>query len=290
MLNPITYMICIPVAVLNTATRRRSLDLLIPIVSFVGLYSFLPHKEWRFIIYVIPGLTAIAAAGAAWIWTRRSKSIIYAVLSLSLVASVLISFATSTALLAISSLNYPGGEALHYLHNHMDHASGYHYDVFFDNLACQTGVTRFLENHHGSRTILDALEAQDPRAKRTWTYDKTEDPEELLNPNFWYKFEYVLAERPEKIIGSWSTEYLAYGYSGVKILKPGEKGGSPVVPLGSVPWEAEVDRRWPARVAVMWKRAEDMVRERFLRGWWLEIRMEPKIRLLMTERQPGDEL
>ncbi|KAF2636115.1 hypothetical protein P280DRAFT_510643 [Massarina eburnea CBS 473.64] len=280
MLNPATYLLCIPIAVLNTATRRRSLDLLIPILSFVGLYSFLPHKEWRFIIYVIPGLTAVAAAGAAWIWTRRGKSIIYALLSLSLVASVLLSFAASTALLAISSLNYPGGEALHFLHSHLTHGSGRHYNVYFDNLACQTGVTRFLENHHGSQTILDVLETQGTLAKRTWSYDKTEDPEMLLDPMFWQKFDIVLAERPEKVIGRWSTVYVAYGYSGVRVLKPGEKSGSQVVPLDVVGWETFTDTTWPAKVANAWTMLEGLARESVLRGWWVEIKMEPKVRLL----------
>ncbi|RAR08565.1 glycosyltransferase family 22 protein [Stemphylium lycopersici] len=176
-------------------------------------------------------LTAVAADGAAWIWTRRTKSVVYAVMSLALVASVLVSFVASTAILGVSSLNYPGGEALHALHKEIEHPQRQHFDVYFDNLACQTGVTRFLESHRGPQTVLDVLEAQDTLQSRTWNYDKTEDPNALLDPMFWAKFDYVLAEKPEKVIGSWAVVHVVYGFGGVKLLKPGEESGSLSEPL-----------------------------------------------------------
>ncbi|KAF9699340.1 hypothetical protein EKO04_002147 [Ascochyta lentis] len=280
LLNPAAYLLCIPVALLNAATRRRSLDLLIPLMSFVALYSFLPHKEWRFIIYVIPGLTGVAAAGASWIWTRRSKSIVYAILSLTLAASVLFSFTASTAILAISSLNYPGGAALHTLHNSISHPAKNHFDVYFDNLACQTGVTRFLEAHSAPQTVLDVLEAQDTLQKRTWAYDKTEDPAVLLDPLFWAKFDYVLAERPEKVIGSWAVVHAVYGFGGVRVLKPGERSGVLIEEVVGSTGDAS---DWTEKVAEMWRRMEGMLRQRFLRGYWVEVRMEPRIRILQNQ-------
>jgi alpha-1,6-mannosyltransferase len=283
LLNPATYLLCIPVAVLNTATRQRSLDLLIPLLTFIVLYSFLPHKEWRFILYAIPGLTAVSAAGASWIWTRRSKSAIYTFLSRALIASVLLSFLTSTALLAISSLNYPGGEALHALHNALPHhpSLNQHFTVYVDNLACQTGVTRFLGNHRGAQTIYDVLEAQEIRQSRTWKYDKTEDPSALLDPMFWTQFDYVLAERPEKVIGSWVVVHVVYGFGGVKLLKPGEESGSFVEPLSKGSTEVVVvGEEWTEKVAAMWRGMEGLLRKSVARGYWVEIRMEPKIRIL----------
>jgi alpha-1,6-mannosyltransferase len=279
LLNPATYLLCIPVAVINTSTSRRSLDLLVPLLSFVALYSFLPHKEWRFILYVIPGLTAVAADGAAWIWNRRSKSILYATLSLALLGSVLVSFAGSTVILGISSLNYPGGEALHILHKEMEHPARNHFNVYFDNLACQTGVTRFLESHSGPQTVLDVLEAQDTLHSRTWTYDKTEDPNVLLDPMFWVKFDYVLAESPEKVIGSWEVIHTVYGFGGVKLLKPGEESGS----LVENPNKMISQGRWASKVATTWHALERLLRNSLMRGYWAELRLEPKIRILRNQ-------
>lgn len=170
LLNPLTYALCIPLALLNSATRRPSCTLLAPLLSFVALYSLLPHKEWRFIIYTVPGLTGVAGAGASWIWRRRGKSPLYGLLSLALALSVLASAAASAALLALSTLNYPGGAALGALHAGVSPlAHPQHLRVHADNLACQTGVTRFLERHsRGS-----------PQAAVSWSYDKTEDPAQL---------------------------------------------------------------------------------------------------------------
>ncbi|KAF2869314.1 Alg9-like mannosyltransferase family-domain-containing protein [Massariosphaeria phaeospora] len=283
LLNPATYLLCIPVAVLNRATRRHSLDLLIPLLSFVGLYSFLPHKEWRFIIYIIPGLTATAAAGASWIWNRRTKSIIYALLSLGLAASVLLSFAASAALLTISSMNYPGGEALHFLHHNIDHRKGGHFRVFFDNLACQTGVTRFLENHDGPQTVLDVLETDNLHNQRSWTYSKTENLELLLDPAFWSQFDYVLAEQPAAAIGTWKALYAVYGYDGVRVLKPGEKSGdNDIENVAVAGLEEMTDKYLSSRVARIWRRLENAFRKGFLGGWWVELRMRPKITILKS--------
>jgi alpha-1,6-mannosyltransferase len=283
LLNPATFLLCIPVALLNVATRRRSLDLLTPLLSFVALYSFLPHKEWRFIIYVIPGLTGVSAAGASWIWTRRSKSIIYALLSLVLAASILFSFAASTAILAMSSLNYPGGAALNTLHTGIVHPQKPHFDVYFDNLACQTGVTRFLEAHSAPQTVLDVLEAQETLQQRTWAYDKTEDPAVLLDPLFWAKFDYVLAERPEKVIGSWAVVHVVYGFGGVKLLKPGERSGALVEEVSGDVGTADVQVDWTEKVAEVWRKMEGLLRQRVLGGYWFEVRMEPRIRILRNQ-------
>jgi alpha-1,6-mannosyltransferase len=256
-------------------------------MAFVAIYSLLPHKEWRFIVYVVPTLTAVAAAGASWIWTRRAKSLIYATLSLALVGSVFLSFTASTALLAISSLNYPGGEALNILHNQIRHPEGRHLYVYFDNLACQTGVTRFLERHDGPQTIIDVLEIQNTTSQRTWTYSKTEYPEALLDPTFWHDFDYVLAERPEKVIGSWDIIHTVYGYSGIQLLRPGDKSGGAAEP----PNDSTV-RLKPSEsvtIAQAWEAAEGMLRNTVLRGWWVTIRMEPKIRILKNSMKGPDE-
>ena len=42
---------------------RRSRRLLLPCLVYVGLLSALKHKEWRFVVYVVPAFTIAAAGG-----------------------------------------------------------------------------------------------------------------------------------------------------------------------------------------------------------------------------------
>jgi len=206
LLNPLTYLFCIPLALNLSATAQTSRNIALPLASFVAIYSLLPHKEWRFILYIIPSLTAIASSGASWIWIRRSKSTLYSILSLGLVLSTLASFLTSFLLLYISSQNYPGGAALvrlHALAAPSDDARPV--SVYMDNLACQTGVTRFLQSYA----------AKPGKQGPVWRYDKTENATLLLTPDFWSQFDYILAEEPARVIGKWEVLDTVYGYAGI---------------------------------------------------------------------------
>jgi len=109
---------------------------------FLGLYSFLQHKELRFIFYVIPIFNMIAAVGLIRIWNMASKGIfrLFAYASIFIVIANLLATAS---LLNISAHNYPGGYAmakLHQIENNSVSAS-----VHIDVASAMTGVSRFGE-------------------------------------------------------------------------------------------------------------------------------------------------
>lgn len=258
LLNPMTYLICIPTALSIPMSR----DVLIPQLIFVAIYSLLPHKEWRFIIYVVPAITAVAAGGAGWIWTRRDKSRKYKLYSHALVLSTLASFALSLGLLYISSLNYPGGEALRQLHEIAPADQRLPVRVHLDNLACQTGVTRFQQ------------------VQPFWQYDKTEDERKLLDPMFWQQFDYVLTEKPERIIGSWQPLATIHSFGGVSI-RPTDADELLPIPKTFGRVGKSLQRTYHSFTLLM--------RQRFTRGYWPAIRMEPRLYILQREPPPAEQ-
>jgi alpha-1,6-mannosyltransferase len=275
--NPLSYALAIPVAVRQPATRATALSLLTPALTFVALYSFQPHKEWRFIIYIIPSLTAVAALGAGYLWTHRSRSSFFArwatrALALSSLAVFLLS---NLILLPASAANYPGGEALDALH--WKHAiwhgglePGFH--VYLGNLACQTGVTRF---------------GQQP-SSLGWVYDKTEDEAIKSTGEFWEQFNYVVFEAssepgfmdsdeirlrsalPDSI---WEAVVEVDAFTGISVLRPG------------VPATGTAERRILGsfagpRAVEIYESVREYARIALLRGWWVEPKMEPRVRIL----------
>ncbi|KAI9770308.1 MAG: dolichyl-P-Man:Man(7)GlcNAc(2)-PP-dolichol alpha-1,6-mannosyltransferase [Geoglossum simile] len=259
-MNPVAGQVCLPLAIALKPTRNASLDILIPLSIFVGIYSLMPHKEWRFVIYALPGLTAVAAIGANWVWTRRTKSMVYRFLSLALIASTLASVGVSLVMLAISSLNYPGAEALGRVHKLTLNSKDV-VNIHLDTITCMTGVTRFMQMP--PQTLL--------------RYDKTDDEQKLMYPTFWEKFDYALAERPEKVIGAWEIVDQVDGYAGVRVLHPGEGRSREVEPAAG---------RGGKRSSLtnLWASLEGFARSKITRGWWIEIKMEPKIRILKKQR------
>lgn len=275
-LNPLTYLLCIPMALNNPATEGPALDMLIPNLAFIIIYSFQPHKEWRFIVYAIPPLTAVAAMGASWIWTRRAKNAAYRLLTLGLLASTVASVVGSVGVSLVSSFNYPGAHALNYLHASAE-GSKPDIRVHMDTLSCMTGVTRFLQipqtGTHGTR----------------WFYDKTEDEERLLHPSFWNQFDYVLAERPEKAIGGWEVMYTVEGFTGFSTLRPGQGLRHSRNTIASLRRLVNPEKRsWidlKDGLYEVWTGIEQVLRSRVTRGWWLEARMEPRIRILKSTKE-----
>ena len=273
--NSLLYQICLPFTLSISIIRSPALDILIPNLLYLVIYSFQPHKEWRFIIYVIPPILAAASAGAGWIWTRRAKSMVYRILSLSLIASTIASFLASFAMLAVSRLNYPGATALSRLHSLASNDTGV-VQVHMDTLACTTGITRFMENRPPA--LADGTDA-------FWVYDKTEDEHKLLDPLFWEGFDYALAEHPERVIGRWNILETVNGFAGVGIVRPEEEfkdhgRGFWTLTNDSLSFNGKCD------LSQLLARFENTMRKRITQGWWIKVKMDPRIRILKREKGP----
>lgn len=148
---------CVAVALRSSAYYRIAQRLVIPNLLFVAIYSIQPHKEARFIFYVVPPLTAAAALGAASLTTSApakntnssSNGALFKNLTTAILGgAVLVNFLASTAMLLASSINYPGGDALAALHgliraDQATTADDSLVTVHADVLSCMTGVTLF---------------------------------------------------------------------------------------------------------------------------------------------------
>ncbi|KAI6373944.1 hypothetical protein MCOR25_003331 [Pyricularia grisea] len=302
LMNPMVF-VSLAVALRQPATRKGGARLLVyPNVLYVVIYCLQPHKETRFIFYVVPPLTAAAALGANFIFTRRSKNAMYALCSVALVLSIPASLVGSTAMLLISSLNYPGGEALAYLRAYVavDDAtrataggaatevssSGQMVPVHADVLACMTGVTLFgtttgaaagigalpslhAPSHPGAQTGSGGDMAAEHGRGVLVALDKTEDRIKLRDPRFWHLFDYVIVEDPQKVVGAkWDEIGIVEGYAGIEVLRPGS-----VTPT---------DKSVRGPVVGRGKLVND-IRDRIrglTGGWWVGPRMQPRLHIL----------
>lgn len=165
--------------------------LLLTAVTHVAVLSMLGHKEWRFAFYTLPALNVVAAIGAGRL-TRsgKGKIVLAALLSLQLGLSWFTGY--------LSSINYPGGEALRLLHqqlNHEKHGSG-PITVHIDVLPAMTGVTLFQSTHLNR---FSGVVSASCTSEECWVYDKTEDlpvsgPEAV---QAWSTFTHLISEVSE---------------------------------------------------------------------------------------------
>eukprot|EP01103_Thecamoeba_quadrilineata_P006833 TRINITY_DN1656_c0_g1_i1.p2 TRINITY_DN1656_c0_g1~~TRINITY_DN1656_c0_g1_i1.p2 ORF type:complete len:182 (+),score=29.60 TRINITY_DN1656_c0_g1_i1:998-1543(+) len=111
----------------------------------MGLYSFLPHKEIRFIFYVFPIFNLVSAVFLDRCFKNRRKSRVQMLMFIFGAGLILMSFVGTTFFLMASSNNYPGGKAFSLLHESYSTSQTNHF-VHIDVEAAMTGVSRFGES------------------------------------------------------------------------------------------------------------------------------------------------
>ncbi|XP_065178564.1 dol-P-Man:Man(7)GlcNAc(2)-PP-Dol alpha-1,6-mannosyltransferase-like [Sycon ciliatum] len=135
---PRSLSIAIPLMAVGTwAGGYRMLGVIAPAFIFVCLYSFLPHKELRFIIYALPVFNVAAALGLKHLWNLQSFRLLS---RLACIACITAGMTASAGFLYVSHHNYPGGVALQRLHSLNPEGHVY---LHICNAAAQTGVSRF---------------------------------------------------------------------------------------------------------------------------------------------------
>ncbi|KAI5799008.1 Alg9-like mannosyltransferase family-domain-containing protein [Geopyxis carbonaria] len=274
LLNPIS-LVTIPLGVV--AHRRAAAEYLLPALWFVAAYSLLPHKEWRFVVYVVPQLTLLSALGGV----RLARHPLGAT---ALAASIAASATIAAGMLAISSLNYPGGAALNALHSHLPVpacANVVHMDV----PVCMTGASRFLQERPLWPTATGVPQLA--------LFDKTENATTLLDPMFWEPMEWVLTATPERVIGKYDVVQAVPGLKRVRLYKPGETVRVGVISpareaaaaaglRAEAAEEAEQAREAGEAEHGWWEkfRLDGLGLRALLRGWWVGVEMEEMVWIL----------
>jgi len=162
-----------PLAVLGVILERRARVPMVVASTFVTLYSFLPHKELRFLFPVLPLFNVAAAAAVARL--LRMKGVVRLFAQLTLVG-LAIGTLLATAIMTVASVtNYPGGVAMAGLHATEPVSPAI--SVHIGNLAAISGVSRFLEAHPGWRYSKEEGLSVDVLANRGFDRLLTEVPE-----------------------------------------------------------------------------------------------------------------
>ena len=182
-----------------TVIDRASISifrLLLPCICFVCLYSILPHKELRFVLYVVPAINACCAICltslyARWI-RKKNKS---RVAGLSFGIGILLVLAGAGATLfftGASYYNYPGGVALKKLHQ-LTSNEFYYLNVDQNGNNEKDGPSRPAHVHIGVKAAMTGVSRYGYQVGNGRLYSKDES---LVNAGEYSSFTHLLTDDP----------------------------------------------------------------------------------------------
>ncbi|RUP52373.1 Alg9-like mannosyltransferase family-domain-containing protein [Jimgerdemannia flammicorona] len=239
---PRLLLISLPLAVYACAVDPRPRRHVIPATVYVVFFSLLGHKEWRFVVYIVPVFNVAASVGLSKIYIRSLKSPAYRILLALVGLGLLASFAASTVMAWVSSYNYPGGHALRRLHELRWETEDIR--VHMDVYTAMTGASRFGE------------------VKGRWSYFKTEThttPDSYTAANYTH----LLTSTPALHEASYAVLDVITGYDGLRVKRPRAWVADVASVLkGALGWSEIVERVMPVKVVkgdkvwVMEKNAE----------------------------------
>lgn len=171
------------------------LQYLLPAFGYVALYSFLGHKEVRFLFPALPLFNLGAAVALSKVHAMAGivfkdkpvhgvSKILYAVCIIAL----LLSLGASFAFVAVSRQNYPGGRALEVLTSNVREKSLSQVRVHVDVASAMTGVSKFAER-----------QARYATPEVDWTFAKSGYEAEHAAPSSssLARFTHLLSEHPD---------------------------------------------------------------------------------------------
>ncbi|KIM64276.1 glycosyltransferase family 22 protein [Scleroderma citrinum Foug A] len=203
-----------PLAVLGATLDHRIRSLLVAPTLFVLFLSALGHKEWRFVMYVVPLANIAAARGMRWLVSRKRGFVFRHFTMLVALCLLFLSFMLTFLSTKASMTNYPGGIALAAFNERYAGQESIH--VHISNLAAQSGASLFLHEHAPPFFPLVFGAGTDPAVTAiSWTYNKTEGltPAMLSSSGFTH----LIAESPEIGHGEWNVVDRILGFQRWKL-------------------------------------------------------------------------
>nr|XP_009765386.1 PREDICTED: dol-P-Man:Man(7)GlcNAc(2)-PP-Dol alpha-1,6-mannosyltransferase isoform X3 [Nicotiana sylvestris] len=224
---PRSLLAAYPLFLFGVLLDRRVFFYILPVLSFVLLYSKLPHKELRFVISSIPIFNFAAAVAASRVYNNRKKRF-WKFLYITMLGLMLGSLACTAVFFMASYENYPSGYALKPLHRiggitkNSDELW-----VHIDTFSAMNGISRFCEDNYPWRYSKEENIYLEDFQMRNFTY--------LLNENFYIKgFKCLMS------VDGFSRLHVRIGFPSISLVK-----GPKVFIHGNIRNTDITNRSWP---------------------------------------------